>query len=441
MGVVGVRRAVARLDGERIGRSDLEEVPRLQRHHRGGRQIRGEHVKPAASDVILDRVFAREVLEPVDPEHSRNLPGRVQEAPGHPLDAEPGAQLRSIDEEAAALEVDRGTIPASGPNRRANRGQHRLQIHPQLAVELRDHAGTVVRRERDHDPGRVAQGEQGVEQPAQDPIQPQDLIVLFLRFRPPEMAYVVGGRERDGEDVGGGAPAQVQVADALEGQGRGELVDHRGEPEQQRRPGGVGGKPVGKGDRLPVGFHRDAVALAVGPVAQHRAPFTAGIAPGRLAGVEPGNPVGQRCGVPRAGGEDAVVGVPVDLLLRPSDRQDRASVFGGDRERPGPRIRRDQPIGQRSSPKPERGGAGIARPDERRVGVAHAGQVPRDPGAAGKTTGHGARVTRRGLGDGVVVVRVGEVGAAPGQPNEPPLELGREAVEVVGTELVHCDED
>ena len=69
------------------------------------------------------------------------------------------------------------------------------------ALERRKRGHTVVPRQSDHDPLRIAKLEQRVEEDAEGAVEPQDLVVNFSRVWTVGVPDGVGRRERHGEQV------------------------------------------------------------------------------------------------------------------------------------------------------------------------------------------------------------------------------------------------
>ena len=74
----------------------------------------------------------------------------------------------------------------------------------------------VITRERKNDPGRIAQFVQRVHERPQRPIEPEDLIVDLPGIRPEAVADIIGGRERDRENIGLRTFSQIQALQPLE---------------------------------------------------------------------------------------------------------------------------------------------------------------------------------------------------------------------------------
>src|SRR6059036_3037187 len=73
--------------------------------------------------------------------------------------------------------------------------------------------------------------------------------------------------------------------------------------------------------------------------------------------------------------------------------------------------------------------------------VVHPGQIAGDPGMRRPASRQDGRVSRRGLRHRVVLVRVREIGALLEQHCEAAVQLGAIAVEIVGAQLVHGNDD
>jgi hypothetical protein len=83
-----------------------------------------------------------------------------------------------------------------------------------------------------------------------------------------------------------------------------------------------------------------------------------------------------------------------------------------------------------------------ARPGEQwGRGVEDSNAIRHDPRRPRKPPGKQCGVSRRGLSDRVIVVRVGEPGASPRQPREAALELRPEPIQVVPAKLIDSDQN
>ncbi len=187
----------------------------------------------------------------------------------------------------------------------------------------------------------------------------------------------------------------------------------------------------------PRGLDRHAVRLGVGRCGQQEIPGRAGVGLRHPPLVERRDPVGQGIPIPLAGGEPSAHRIPEDLLLGAAHRKNCPAVLVGDRQGPAGRGGRRHPVVQLGPAEPERRGAGPGRADQGRIIVVHPRQVPRYPGAPRETAREKARVPRRGLGDSVVLVRIGEECSAGRKALEPAGELLLPAVQIVPPHLVH----
>lgn len=104
---------------------------------------------------------------------------RRRELTDHRLGRQSLAQLRRIDEERAGFELDRPGLAPGASHRLPNRGDRRVDVDPEPAVELDHGPAAVIGRQGHDDPGRVADRKEGVEKPAEEPVEPEDLIVLL----------------------------------------------------------------------------------------------------------------------------------------------------------------------------------------------------------------------------------------------------------------------
>ena len=197
------------------------------------------------------------------------------------------------------------------------------------------------------------------------------------------------------------------------------------------------GSAVRKGEALAVGFRGDAVGFRIRGVRKQERPLLPTVALRHAAVVELIDPPRQRVAVVLARHEPAVRRVPVDVAPRAADRQDRRAILHRDGQHARLRVRAAQPVGERGAGEaPGRRTRAVPPGEQRRGRVGDPDAVHHDPGRPRKPAGEQGGVPGRGLGDGVVVVRVREDGPAADQAGDAAGELGSEPVQVVAPELV-----
>src|SRR5207249_1793837 len=121
---------------------------------------------------------------------------------------------------------------------------------------------------------------------------------------------------------------------------------HPGRREKgQGGPVAVGRQAVRKREVVAAVLVRHAVGFVVRPLREQQRPGLARGLEGDTLGVKRLQPRGERVGVVVAGGE-STVGVPIDLRLRATERQDGAAVLARHRQGPRAGFRRLEPVEQ-----------------------------------------------------------------------------------------------
>src|SRR5260221_450508 len=106
-----------------------------------------------------------------------------------------------------------------------------------------------------------------------------------------------------------------------------ELIAERRGPQNRFDRGGISRKNVRKDKIFSISFDGHAIGLFIGAVREQRSPRFSSVAVRNSARVEFVYPVRKRVGVVATRGEFSVSGVPVDLLLRSTYREDCAAIL------------------------------------------------------------------------------------------------------------------
>ena len=266
--------------------------------------------------------------------------------------------------------------------------------------------------------------------------------MLFARVRPVPVADVVRAGERDREDVGLRPPAEIERAQAGQRGVEGELVHPRRVRKLTAGADGVARQSVRKRDVPAVVLLHHGIGLGIRGRRQQRRPLASRHSLRDAPRVHLADPGGQRVGVVAAGGElSSGRCIPEYLLLRATHGKDGAAILARDRKRARARVRRAQPVDQYGAAKAIGRRRRVARGQQRRLWIVHAGRVAHDAGGPRKPAGQHDRVAGRGLGDRVILEAVREDRTVSREAGEATRELGRPAVHVVAPHLVHRQED
>ncbi len=193
---------------------------------------------------------------------------------------------------------------------------------------------------------------EGIEEPAEPSVEPEDLIMNFPGIGAVTVSDSVRRRERGEQEVGRSVVAEVEDASSLEcereceGIHPGIVLKLLGDFRRAR-------KLMREGDVFPAVLIRGRVLFGVRRRRKQQAPSCAGQARRRATLVEGAHPSGERITVVSAGGE-LPIHPPVDGCPCPTDRQNRAAVLPRHREQSGFGIRRVQPVVQRGPLEPSR---------------------------------------------------------------------------------------
>ena len=183
-----------------------------------------------------------------------------------------------------------------------------------------------------------------------------------------------------------------------------------------------------------------AVRLFVGAIGEQQRPGRAGGLERQPARVECLHPGWQRVGVVLARSEQRRL-IPVHLLLRPSERENRAAIFAAHRERACRRVDGFQPVEERRAAKAPRRRARSRDSEQRSQGIQHTLQVANDSGVRRPHPRENRRMPGRRLGDCVVLVGLGEERPFVRQLRQSTRQLALPAAEVVGPQLIDRDDD